>query len=169
MNDLVRLSTQDVGKAIPITDSYIVAEKTNREHRVILQIIKKYYDDISEFGEVASEMRLINFEKRNQEIEIIVLNEGQAAFLVTLMRNTPEVLKFKKDLVKAFLFIKKELLARAETRYIAKIKRKELTDTIKSYVKDEGNFKKFAYGNYTKLVYKKITGKTVKKLKEETK
>jgi phage regulator Rha-like protein len=167
MNELVRLTTQDVGKAIPITDSFVIAEKTKREHRVILKLIRQYYDDIKEFGQVTPEVRLIEFETRTQEIEVFDLNEGQATFLITLMRNTPEVLRFKKDLVKAFLNMKKELIARIETRHIGISARKNLTDTIKKCVDDNTNFKKWAYSTYSKLVYKKIIGKDVKKIKEE--
>jgi len=167
MNELVRLTTQDVGKGIPITDSFVIAEKTKREHRVILKLIRQYYDDIKEFGQVTPEVRLVEFETRKQEIEVFNLNEGQATFLITLMRNTPEVLRFKKDLVKAFLKMKKELIARVETRHIGISTKKNLTDTIKKCLSDESNFKKFSYGTYTKLVYKKIIGKDVKKIKED--
>lgn len=34
-------------------------------------------------------------------------------------------------------------------------------------MKEEGNFKRFAYSNYSKLVYKKVLGMTVKKAKEQ--
>ncbi len=168
MKDIVRLTTQDVSKAIPVTDSLIVSEKTNKDHRVILQLIKKYNKDLKEFGQVTSEMRLIEFGTRTQEIEIVLLNEGQATFLITLMRNTPEVLKFKKDLVKAFLFLKNEMLARKEVRSIGISVRKDLQAAIKNYVTDpESRFKNFAYSNYTRLVYRKVLGKEVKKVKEE--
>ena len=45
--------------------------------------------------------------------------------------------------------------------------RKNLTDTIKKCVTDEGNFKNWAYSTYSKLVYKKVLGKDVKKAKIE--
>ena len=64
----------------------------------------------------------------------------------------------KIEFVKAFSFQKKELLARTQTRFIGKRDRINLTDAIKDHVSPEGNFKKFAYGNYTKLVYKRVLG-----------
>ena len=54
-----------------------------------------------------------------------------------------------------------------ETRHIGIIARRSLTDAIKNYVTDESKFKSFAYSTYSKLVYKKVLGKTVKKIKEE--
>ena len=38
--------------------------------------------------------------------------------------------------------------------------------SIKNNVSEEGNFKNFAYSNYTKMVYRKVLGTTVKKYKE---
>ena len=166
-SDLVRLTTQDVSKALPVTDSLIIATLTEREHRIILQLAKKYRKELEDFGQVTSEMRLNEFKKRSQEIEVILLNEGQATFLITLMRNTPKVLEFKKNLVKQFIFMKNELQARKETRYISVQVRKSLTDSIKENVNDEGNFKKFAYSNYSKLAYKIVLGMKVKKFKEK--
>lgn len=162
--ELVRLTTQDVGKGIPITDSLILSYNLEREHSNIQRLILKYQDDINEFGKLGIEIRPL---ESGQLQKVYLLNEMQATFLITLMRNTKPVLEFKKRLVKAFFFMKNELQVRQETRHIGIIQRKSLTDTIKTKVDDDTNFKKFAYSNYTKLVYKQVLGNTVKKLKEE--
>lgn len=75
--------------------------------------------------------------------------------------------KIKHEFIQAFNFLEKELLTRAETRAITKLKRKNLTDSIKNCIDDEGNFKKFAFSNYTRLIYKKVLGKEIKKIKED--
>lgn len=62
--------------------------------------------------------------------------------------------------------MKSELLARQNTRFIGKAVRKSLTESIINNC-DEGNFKNYAYSNYSKLIYKKLFGKPTKKLKEE--
>jgi phage regulator Rha-like protein len=161
---LVRLNTQDVSKAIPVTDTAIVAKKIDYPHYAITRLIKNHYEDFNEFGTVDFESQLLN----SKRVDVFLLTEGQFLLLVTYLRATkkaPLVLKLKKDMVKSFLLMRNELQARTETRAISKQVRKSLTDTIKDKVSDEGNFKRYAYGNYSKLVYKVVTGMDVKKYK----
>ncbi len=106
-------------------------------------------------------------ENATRETMIFNLNEEQFYLLVTYMKNTEIARKYKIQFVKAFSFHKKELMFRINTRHLVKDNRKSLTDSIKNFVTDEGNFKKFAYSTYSKLVYKKVLGKDVKKSKEE--
>jgi len=162
---LVRLNTQDVSKAFPVTDSLIVSERIDYPHYRITRLIKSHIDDFGEFGAIDFERRLLN----SKEVEIYLLTEGQFLLLVTYLRTTktsPLVLKLKKQMVNEFLFMRKELQARVQTRQLSREVRKSLTDTIKSKVSDDGNFKKYSYSNYSKLVYKIITGVPVKKYKE---
>lgn len=157
--DLVRLTTEDVGKGIPITDTKIVSTKLELKHHSVTRLIRNYKDDFKEFGEVG-------FEIQGKE-KVYLLNEQQFTLLVTYFKNTDIVREYKKKFVKAFFLMKNELQARQETRHIGVSIRKSLTDTIKSKTDEGTNFKKFAYSNYSKLVYKKVLGKTVKKLKED--
>lgn len=163
MNELVKLSTQDVSRAIPITDSITVSKLYEVSHHAIQQLIKKYEPDFNEFGKIAFEMRPL---ESGQNEKCYYLNEDQFYLLVTFMKNTDIARKAKVQFVKAFSFQKKELLARSETRHIGKAARLSITDSIRDHVQDGTNFKKFAYGNYTKLVYKRILGMDVKKAKE---
>ena len=162
--ELVRLNTQDVSKAIPITDSFIVSEKFGVSHKAVTNIIRKYKKDFEIFGTLE---HFKNAYDTKKETMTFLLNEEQFYLLVTYMKNTEIARKYKIEFVKAFSFIKKELLARVGTRHLAKEKRLILTDTIKNCVTDESNFKKFAYSTYSKLVYKKVLGKDVKKTKGE--
>ena len=164
MNELVRLTTQDVGKAIPVTDSLIVAEKYQVLHKTVTNTIRKYFDDFQEFGTMKHYYNALNSEK---ETMIFLLNEEQFYLLVTYMKNTEVARKYKKEFIRQFSKMKKELGARSQTRHIAISVRKNLTDTIKKCVTDEGNFKNWAYSTYSKLVYKKVLGKDVKKAKLE--
>ena len=166
MNELVRLTTQDVGKAIPITDSLIVAEKIQYEHYIVTRLIKKHIEDFREFGAIDFESCLLN----SKNVDVYLLNENQFYLLVTYLRATkksPLVLELKKELVRQFSAMKSELTARSQTRHIAISVRKNLTDTIKKCVTDEGNFKNWAFSTYSRLVYKKVLGKDVKKAKLE--
>ena len=184
MNELVRLSTQDVSKAIPVTNSLIISEKLQDEHWKITRVIKKHLDDFETFGRVNFESCTLETNGGNQNIEIAILTEEHFLFLITLLRvksrkeaktekeikmqeRNERVIKLKKELVEKFMFMKRELQARTNTRHIGIESRKELTEVIKNCVTDEGKFKSFAYSNYTRLIYKKIFGKDTKKIKEE--
>lgn len=165
MNELVRLNTNDVSKAIPVTDSNIIAKKFEVSHISVVKLIEKYSDDLKRFGKLTSfQMTRDNSQRSSKFYE---LNEMQFSLLVMYMKNTKIAREFKIKFVEAFFLMKNELQARNETRYIGKSVRKSLTDTIKNKVKEDGNFKRFAYGNYSKLVYKKVLGMTVKKAKEQ--
>lgn len=164
MNELVRLNTQDVSKAVPVTDSFIVSEKFGVSHKAVTNIIRKYKSDFEVFGNLE---HFKNAYETKKETMTFILNEEQFYLLVTYMKNTELARKYKIEFVKMFSFMKKELQARVQTRHIGKEARKELVSVIKTCVTDEGNFKSFAYSNYTRLVYKKILGKDVKKAKEE--
>jgi phage regulator Rha-like protein len=163
MNQLVRLTTNDLNKAETITDSWIIAENLQRKHDSITKAIKKYESHIAEFGEVRLTIEQV---EGTRSRSIYELNEGQATFIMTLMDNSEKVIQFKKQLVKAFLFMKHELTVRGETRLIGKTVRKDMTKAIVENVPDNGNFKKFAISNYTKLVYKKVLGMNISKWKE---
>ena len=184
MNELVRLTTQDVGSAIPITDSWVIAEEIGDEHWRIKRLIESHLDDFNSFGRVNFQSCTIDTNGGMQEVEIAILTEEHFLFLITLFRvkknkktttekeikmqeRNKKVIELKKELVRQFTMMKKELTARIQTRHIGIIARKNLTDTIKKCVTDEGNFKNWAYSTYSKLVYKKILGKDVKKAKLE--
>ena len=92
------------------------------------------------------------------------------SFLLLVMGFTGEkALRVKTAFIKEFYRMRSELLARSETRKIGKAARLSITDAISDHVSPVGNFKKFAYGNYTKLVYKRVLGMDVKKAKEARK
>ncbi len=165
-NQLTRLTTQDLNKAEIVTDSLIVSERTNRQHKNILETIKKYEQDLRDFGGVAFQTQTFQTNGGDQEREVVLLNEGQTTFLITLLRNNKQVVQFKKDIVKAFIFMKHELTARVETRSIGKAIRSDLTRSISENV-PESNFKNFAHSNYTRLVYKKVLGMQVNKWKDQ--
>lgn len=166
MNELVKLSTNDIKKAVPVTNSLIISEKLDYKHFRLTELIKKHISDFEEFGAITFETCLLN----SKNVEIILLNENHFYLLVTYLRTSkkkPLVLELKKELVRQFSLMKEELLTRKETRQIGVKARKSLTDSVKEFVTDEdSNFKNFAFGNYTKLIYKKVFNSTKKDLEE---
>jgi phage regulator Rha-like protein len=87
----------------PVTTSLAISEGTQIEHKAVIQLIRKYLDDLEEFGPLTFEMRVV---KRPQgggsQSEIAFLNEPQSTLLLTYMRNSDIVRAFKKALVRAF-------------------------------------------------------------------
>lgn len=168
MNELVQLTTADVSKAIPVTTSRNVAKKFERNHQHVLRNIRELILDISDMstsGHIyfCEESQYIDSTGRKQTEYL--MNESFFMLLAMGFKGK-KALEFKTKFIKAFTLMRTELLARVETRGIGKEARLSITDAINSHVSPEGNFKKFAYGNYTKLVYKRVLGMDVKHAKE---
>ena len=85
-----------------VTTSEIVAEKSENQHKNVLELIRTYLTDLEEFGQVAFQTRA---GYNNAQVTIALLNEQQVTLLFTYMRNTDVIRKFKKDLVKAFFYL----------------------------------------------------------------
>lgn len=158
MTNLVELKGNDA-----FTTSLVIAEGTNNEHRAVRRLIEKYKTDLETFGKVCILNAPLETKGGVQEVTYYRLNEEQATFLITLLRNTKVVVAFKKELVRQFYAMRRLLLEREtqtwqETRYQGKLTRKAETDVIKQlvdYAKDQGshNADKL-YLTYTKLANK---------------
>lgn len=88
------------------TDSTIIAQGAGVEHASVIKLIKNYRDDISEFGRVGFQIVPLATNGGVQNIKVYRLNEQQATFVISLMRNTKPVIGFKKELVKQFYEMK---------------------------------------------------------------
>jgi len=97
-----------------------------------------------------------------QNTKIYKLNEEQATFLITLMRNTPKVVLFKKNLVKQFYNMRQQLQRRALEREVELNYRKELTAKIQSLLGNDQH----KYIAFTEMLYKIVFGKTVGQLRK---
>ena len=145
MDNLVILKGNDV-----FTDSWVIAEGTGNSHRAIKSIVNKYSDDFKEFGKLSYHSKWFENEKQKKvfsdnskevgrektKIEVILLNEPQATLLITYLRNTEQVRRFKKNLVFEFYrmrdFIReKQTPAWQESRQTGITTRKKETDAIK--------------------------------------
>ncbi|WP_288399074.1 Rha family transcriptional regulator [uncultured Acinetobacter sp.] len=136
-NPIVKLV--DVQKGQPTTTTLQIALGLRLTHKSVIQLLRTYLPDIQEFGKVRFESSydsngLSNsaFEMPNSGLEIrnsnqgrhtryAILNEQQAYFLMTLMRNNPRVISFKKALVRAF-FEARTLL---QTDYFSLVQKRE--------------------------------------------
>jgi phage regulator Rha-like protein len=112
MNSLPNLTEKivDIVDGEPRVSHRLIADSTDNQVKAISQMIGKYKADIEAFGktpfkmEADSERKLKNPDAK--PIKTYYLNEQQATFLMTLLRNNPKVVEFKKALVKAFFKLK---------------------------------------------------------------
>lgn len=162
MNGLVFLEPNKID-AVPFTTSDVIAEHAQIKHHAIQVTIQKYESDLKEFGKVSFEMRASVASKTGQSEKIYHLNEEQATLLITYLKNTEPVRKFKKDLVKQFYLMRSELQKRKMLREQLKPIRRELTDVIK----DKPDAGKWAYKLYTDLAYKTALGKNAAQVRKE--
>lgn len=131
MNELVRIKQGDV-----LTDSLIIAEGTENEHTSIKKTIDVYKQQIQELGALSISNRKST---GGRPEKYYLLNEPQATFLITLLRNTPVVVAFKLELVKQFYQMRQLLQERStpdflELREQGKTIRRIETDAIKEFV-----------------------------------
>ena len=159
MTELVFLEPNKID-AVPFTTSRVIADMTGIEHRKIKVAIRKHQADVDSFGLSASYQAEST---GGRPEEIIKLNEEQATFLMTLLKNTPVVVAFKKELVRQFYAMRRELIQRQVNRAALKPIRRELTDVIQA---SEGG-DKWAYKKYTDLAYKSSVGRNAAQLRKE--
>ncbi len=127
MNELVIVKDNEL-----FTDSFSIANGADIEHESAMSMINKYRNDIEHFGKVISS----DFKSEHgQRIKYYILNEQQATFLLTLLRNSRPVIEFKKRLTQEFYRMRRFILERQtaewqQSRSIGKKVRKEETDII---------------------------------------
>lgn len=86
-----------------VVDSRLIAQELGIEHKNLLATIDKHLNRIQKFGTVAFETREFKTSRGNRSTErFAYLTEDQASFVMTLSRNTEQVLECKFNLVKAF-------------------------------------------------------------------
>lgn len=160
MYELVELKGNDV-----FTNSKVIADGTNNQHESVVAIIRKYEKDILDFGNI--DFSDLKSGKRGQPERVYYLNEEQATFVITLLRNSKIVVKFKKELVRQFYAMRRFILEKqskllGETRIANKENRLKETDVIKllvDYAKEQGStHSDKLYVTYTKLAKSVIGG-----------
>lgn len=113
-------------------DSFTIAYGAEIEHESVLSMINKYKEDIEFFGELkSSDLK----SEHGQWMKYYSLNEQQATFLLTLLRNSRPVVEFKKKLTSEFYRMRQFILEKQsaewkESRTIGKKTRRDETDII---------------------------------------
>lgn len=161
MNDLVFLDPNRLD-AVPFTTSKVIAEMTGMNHRRVKDAIRKHESTFLEFGLLGA------YETESsggRPEEIVKLNEEQATFLMTLLKNTPTVVAFKKELVRQFYAMRRELVSRQVNRAKMLPTRRDLTDAIRDCI-PESPHKGMWYKHYTDLAYRAAFGMSAAQLRK---
>lgn len=161
MNDLVFMHGLNEE---PYTTDKIIAECSGNNLHSVKVIIYNHKEDLEEFGVLSFEMtKPLKGSKGGRPKKTYHLNEQQATLLITYLDNTPEVNQFKKNLVREFYRMRKELNQRQINRAIEKPQRKSLTDAIKEWPQAPDHI----YINMTRLLLKRATGLTAQQIKKQ--
>ena len=98
-------------KTTPLTSTYLIAKKLGRDTREINQLIVKYKARIERYGMmiILNDRHISMPNGGEKTVNDYYLNEQQAYFVVTLMRNSEKVLDFKEALVAEFFRMKEAL------------------------------------------------------------
>jgi phage regulator Rha-like protein len=112
------------------TTSEIIANSCGVRHETVIKLTRKFKNDLSDVGLVRFEIRL---NTQGSRTEIAVLDDYSAMLLLTHMRSSVIVSKFKKALVQEFKRIK-QILNEPGRKVELQYKRdtaREMTDAVK--------------------------------------
>lgn len=149
------------GKKEPYTTSEIIAECAEVKHDTVQSLIRNHQEDFESYGIIGFEIRKLD--GRGRPMKIYRLNEQQATLLITYLKNTAPVRKFKMNLVKAFFEMREELSQFRMQRALEKPKRKTLHDSIETWEAKP----KHAHSTMNNLLLKAVTDRNAKQLREE--
>ncbi|WP_290032798.1 Rha family transcriptional regulator [Ligilactobacillus cholophilus] len=167
MKELV-FKTTALSTAEPYTTSEVIAEYSENEHKSIRKLIETHKTTLERLGVLTFEIaKPPKNSKGGRPRKIYHLNEQQATFLITLLKNTPNVVAFKFELTRQFYATRNELKKRHSLRLEDKSKRKTLTDAVKEWNLKE-NYP-HPYSMFTNLLCKVTTGKSCKQFKASCK
>lgn len=74
----------------PLASTEIIARGMNAQHASTIKLVRKHCAALAQFGEVRFEIRL---NSQGSSTEVAMLNEQQAALLISMMRNSPRGLE----------------------------------------------------------------------------
>ena len=107
-----------------------IAHGYETTHAATIKLVRRYAQEMQQWGEIRFEIRL---NTKGKPTEYATLNERQAGFLVSLMRNTAKVVKFKARLITEFADMAESLHNRDLTMWERRIRleAKDLTSKAK--------------------------------------
>lgn len=149
-------------KKQPYTTHRIIAECGEVSDITVRKLIDVHKAELERFGILSFEMTKIT-DGRGRPEKIYHLNEQQATLLITFMRNTEAVTRFKTELVKQFFEMRDEVANFYKQRTLEKAKRKSLNEAIEEWKQAP----KHAYATINNLLLKGASGMNKKQLMEQ--
>ncbi|HIX13393.1 MAG TPA: Rha family transcriptional regulator [Candidatus Anaerofilum faecale] len=149
----------------PYTTADAVAEYAQVRHKTVNELIRKHFADLEEFGTLRFEMEAVKRERGVKYAKVYHLNEQQATLLITYLKNTEPVRRFKKALVREFFEARQELARREAQRAVKAPIHRNLTDAIRDSGENERMHGQ-AFPTYINLIYKAATGKTAAQIRK---
>ena len=146
------------GRKEPYTTSEIIAECAGVQHHTVTRLLRNHKERFEEFGFYGFEIHKLDGKGRPKKV--YHLNEQQTTLLITYLDNTPQVVKFKTNLVKAFFELRNEVAEFRYQRALEKPKRKTLHDSIENWEQAP----KHAHSTVTNLLLKGTTGMNKRQL-----
>ena len=138
------------------------------QHHTITRLIQQHQADFEEFGLLRFQIDAVKHPgaRGTKYTKHYQLNEEQATLLMTYLKNTEQVRAFKKELVRQFYAMRRELLKRQVNRAKMLPARRGLTDAIRDCI-PESSHKAMWYKHYTDLAYRAAFGKTAAQIRKE--
>lgn len=165
---LVKITERNKEEVLTTT-SRQVAEVFEKEHKNVLQTIQNL---VAENSAAKSWFYESEYESRGKIYPEFIMNRDGFSLLVMGFTGQ-KALEWKIKYIQAFNEMERELKKIYKERQLWETERAKgimirhiLTDTIKMKVAESPN-KRFAYPNYTKLIYKALFGKSFNELKRE--
>ena len=162
MSDLVFIGSQSI-KAEPYTTSDVVSEYVGIRHDKIKSAIVKQKSALETFGKLTPYGDTLGGRGNKGGYQ---LNEPQATLLITFLKNTPEVVAFKTELVRQFYAMRRELTKRQIARAQSKPPQRTFTDVIKACTPPE-HLHPYTYSNYVNLAFKAALGLSAHQLRQQ--
>lgn len=150
----------------PYTTADTVAQYAQVSHKTVNELIRKHENDLKEFGLLPFEMEACPHRTGASLQKVYHLNEQQATLLITYLRNTEPVRRFKKALVRGFFEARQELARREVQRAIKAPVHRTLTDAIRDSGENE-RMHGHAFAAYSNLIYKAVTGRTAAQMRKD--
>lgn len=155
-----------------LTTSIKVADKFEKQHKDVLESIRGIRDAMST-AEFSALFKETSYKASNGKNNPMYEMNRDGFSLLAMGFTGEKALKWKLDYINAFNIMESELKRIYTERQQWQIERDKgvvirhiLTDTIKMKITDSPH-KRFAYPNYTNLIYRTLFGKSAKELEHE--
>lgn len=155
-----------------LTTSLKVADKFEKQHKDVLESIRSIRDAMST-AEFSALFKETSYKASNGKNNPMYEMNRDGFSLLAMGFTGEKALKWKLDYINAFNIMESELKRIYTERQQWQIERDKgivirhiLTDTIKMKITDSPH-KRFAYPNYTNLIYRTLFEKTAKELEHE--